>query len=165
MGEFSTDADFGVKAMKDMSVGRFVFALFIALPLIEIATFIKVGQLIGVLPTLLGVLLGAFAGAMVIRAQGLSLMADIRGTMGSGQLPARALTDAMMVFVAGVLLLIPGYFTDLLGLLLLLPPVRTLIYGHLRTRMVVVHPTRSPASASSAPRTIELDDDDFHRLR
>ena len=152
--------------MKDNAVGRFVVLTFLALPLIEIALFIKLGQMFGVLPTLLGVIASAILGGLVIRMQGLSLMAEIRATMGRGQLPARSITDAMMVFFAGVLLLIPGYFTDLIAILLLLPPVRELIYGFLKTRMVVVNTGHgSQGAPSSGPRTIDLDDDDYHRLR
>jgi UPF0716 protein FxsA len=152
--------------MKDMAVGRFLLFTFLGLPLIEIAVFIKVGQTFGVLQTLLGVIVAGLLGVAVIRAQGLSLMADIRATMGRGQLPGRAIADAMMVFLAGVLLLIPGYFTDFIGILLLLPPVRELVYSYLKTRMVVVSTTTGRSGASpSGPRTIELDDDDYHRLR
>jgi UPF0716 protein FxsA len=166
LGEFLTEGNFGVEGMKDMAVGRLLVFVFLGLPLIEIAVFIKVGQSFGVLPTLLGVIVSAALGAAVIRMQGLSLMADIRATMGRGQLPGRAIADAMMVFLAGVLLLIPGYFTDFVGILLLLPPVRELIYGYLKTRMVVVSSATSrPGAPPSGPRTIELDDDDYHRLR
>jgi UPF0716 protein FxsA len=166
LGEFSKDTGLGVEAMKDLSVGRFLALLFLGLPLIEIAVFIKVGQLIGLVPTLIGVVVSAILGMMVIRMQGLSLMAEIRSTMGQKQLPARSLSDAMMVFFAGVLLLIPGYFTDFLAILLLLPPVRGLIYNYLKTRMVVVSSTQgAQGSPSTGPRTIDLDDDDYHRLR
>ncbi len=80
---------------------------------------------------------------------------------GAGFLPARALADAMLVAIAGVLLLTPGYFTDLLGLLLLVPPVRGLIYAYLRTRLQVVSTTTAEYGYSQRPDTLELDDDEW----
>jgi UPF0716 protein FxsA len=134
---------------------RLLFLAFLVVPLIEIALFILIGQAIGIVPTLLGVLVMAVAGAMLVRRQGLSLLTEIRGTVGRGQLPARAIGDAMMVGVAGLLLLTPGYFTDLLGLLLLLPPVRPLVYRELARRVTVV--AAGSARRSAGPRTIDLD--------
>ncbi len=99
-------------------------------------------------------LVTAVLGAVLLRVQGMSLLAEIRGTIGRGRLPARALADAMLVGIAGVLLLTPGYFTDLLGILLLIPPVRSLSYGYLRQRFTIVTP-------ASGPRTIDLDAGDF----
>ena len=85
--------------------------------------------------------------------------------MGQGRLPARALADAMMVAIAGVLLLTPGYFSDLIGILLLIPPVRTLIYRFLASRVRVVA-TTTTQSYGFGPRrveddTIELGDDEY----
>ena len=81
-------------------------------PLIEIALFIVIGQAIGLWLTLLGVIVIAIIGTAIIRWQGLSLLAEIRTNFRQGQLPARALADAMLVAIAGVLMVVPGYFTD-----------------------------------------------------
>lgn len=129
--------------------------------IIEIACFILIGQAIGLWPTLLGVLVTALLGSALIRWQGVSLLRDIRAAVGRGQLPARAIADAMMVGIGGVLLLTPGYFTDLLGILLLIPPVRTVIYGYLRSR-VSIFPQRKPQPTGfTRPGTIDLDDDNY----
>ena len=143
-------------------IGRLVFLALIAVPLIEITLFILIGQAIGLWPTLLGIILIAIIGSMVIRHQGLALLAEIRGTMGRGQLPARALADAMLVTIAGVLMVVPGYFTDGLGLLLLIPPLRHGLYRLLGRWMKLV-PATATATASPAggPRVIELDDEHF----
>ena len=135
-------------------MARILFLVFTIIPIIEIAIFMLLGQAIGILPTLLGILVTAVLGALLVRIQGLSLIAEIRETVGRGRLPARALADAMLVGIAGVLLLTPGYFTDLLGILLLIPPVRGFIYARLRERFTVVKP-------SAGPRTIDLDAGDF----
>lgn len=147
-------------------MGRLLLLLFLAIPLIEIACFIVIGQAIGLWPTLLGVLLTAIAGGLVLRVQGMSLLNEMRATVGRGQLPARAIADAMMVGIAGLLLLTPGYFTDLLGLLLLLPPARSLIYRFLRSRLSVVATSSAGFTAPSRPLdqpdgTIDLEDDEW----
>jgi len=146
-------------------VGRILFAAFLALPLVEIALFVVIGNAIGLWPTLAGVLLAAVAGALILRWQGISLINEIRSSMGAGRLPARALADAMMVAVAGLLLLLPGYFSDLLGLLLLIPPVRTLIYRYLASRVTVVSTTTTSSYGFSQRQveddTIELSDDEY----
>jgi UPF0716 protein FxsA len=138
--------------------GRLLLLSFLAVPLIEIAGFVLVGQAIGLVPTLLGVLIAAVAGAFIIRWQGVALLRDLQATLSRGQLPARKLADAMLVGLAGLLLLLPGYFTDLVGVLLLIPPVRSLIYQQLARRMTVVSAPRQPPSD---PSLIELDDDDW----
>lgn len=146
-------------------MGRILFAAFLALPLVEIALFVVIGNAIGLWPTLAGVLLAAVAGALILRWQGISLINEIRSSMGAGRLPARALADAMMVAVAGLLLLLPGYFSDLLGLLLLIPPVRTLIYRYLASRVTVVSTTTTSSYGFSQRQveddTIELSDDEY----
>lgn len=146
-------------------MGRILFAVFMIVPLAEIAFFVLIGNAIGLWPTLAGVLLTAVAGALVLRWQGLSLISDIRSSMGAGRLPTRSLTDAMMVAIAGLLLLLPGYFSDLLGILLLIPPVRTLIYRYLASRVTVVS-TTTTSTYGFGPRqveddTIELSDDEY----
>jgi len=140
---------------------RAMFLLLLAIPLIEIALFIVIGQAIGVWPTLLGVILGAIIGSMIIRHQGLKLVGDIRNTMGRGALPGLKLADAMLISIAGMLIAVPGYFTDVVGLLLLLPPLRTAIYGFLKRRMRIIGDVAAAGASPSRPRTIELDDDQF----
>ncbi len=147
-------------------MGRLLIVFFMFLPLIEIALFVVIGGAIGLWPTLLGVVVAAVAGALVLRFQGRAFLSEIRGTMAQGTLPGQAIADAMLVGFAGVLLLIPGYFSDLVGILLLIPPVRTLIYGWLKSRITVVSTVSGGypgASRSSAPRTIELDEGDWRQ--
>jgi len=147
-------------------LGRFLFLLFLLVPLIEIAFFVVIGGAIGLWPTLAGVLIMAVAGSLILRWQGLSIINEIRSSVGHGQLPARALADAMMIGLAGILLLTPGYFTDLLGLLLLIPPVRSAIYAYLRSRVKVVATTTGASGFTSGTRrvedgTIDLDSDEW----
>jgi UPF0716 protein FxsA len=138
---------------------RYLLIGILALPFIEIATFIKVGGLIGVMPTLAAVALTSLTGALVLRHQGLSLAARIQNALRDGALPGRTLFDAMAVFMAGFLLLVPGFFTDIVGLLLLLPPVRGLLYDRLSRNMTVV--TATSEAPPDRPRVIELDSGDY----
>lgn len=149
-------------------MARILFLSILLLPLIEIACFVLIGQTIGLWPTLAGVVIAAFAGMLVLRVQGLSMLARMRSSMTTGQLPARALADAMMVGLAGLLLLVPGYFTDLLGLLLLIPPVRGLIYAALRSSVQVVAASSASYSFGETPPavedgTIDLDADEWRK--
>lgn len=131
-------------------MSRLLFLVFLAVPLIEIGLFIVIGNAIGLWPTLGGVVLMALLGTYLLRAQGMALFTEMRTTMARGQLPARTLADAFLVAVAGMLLLLPGYFSDLIGILLLIPPVRTAIYAFLLSRARIM-PTATGTDYSWRP--------------
>lgn len=146
------------------ALGRILFAVFFVVPLIEIALFITLGQAIGLWPTLLGVLVTALIGSVIIRSQGLSLIADIRRTTAAGVLPAEQLAAGMMLGIAGALLMTPGYFTDFVGFLLLVPAIRQTIYESLKSRITVasVHATATHSSRRPQdPDVIDLDETDW----
>ena len=108
------------------------FAILLALvgvPLVEIAVFIEVGGWIGLWPTLAVILLTAFAGTWLIRAQGIGVLMRARRTVAEGGAPLREMFDGMCLVVAGAFLLTPGFVTDATGFLLLLPPFRDLAAG------------------------------------
>ena len=140
--------------------GRIVLASVLALPLLEIALFIAIGQTIGVLPTLLGVIVSALIGALVLRRQGVATLRELQVRLQRGEMPARQVGDAMLIGLAGLLLLIPGYFTDLIGLLLLLPWTRELIYRRLARNLKIVEVTPRPGRVDG-PRLVELDRNDW----
>ncbi|OLP60488.1 membrane protein FxsA [Xaviernesmea oryzae] len=138
----------------------------LALPLLEIATFILVGRHIGVGATLLLVLGSAVLGALLLRRQGLDALRRISVAARNGEDAGRELVHAAMIVIAGLLLIVPGFLTDLLGLLLFLPPVRELAWRLVAQRIVVVT-TRRPRGpgARRQPRqgaqVIDLDADEF----
>ncbi len=103
---------------------RIMPILFLVVPILEIAVFILVGGQIGVGWTLLLVLATAIAGTMLLRQQGFGVLNRIRDDVNAGRMPAAALADGVMILVAGILLLTPGFVTDALGLLLFFPPFR-----------------------------------------
>jgi UPF0716 protein FxsA len=141
-------------------LGRGLFLVFMIVPLIEIALFVVLGQAIGLWPTLLGVLVTAVTGSLLLRWQGLATLNEVRAATARGEVPARALAEGMMIAVGGVLLLTPGYFTDLIGILLLIPPVRALIYAELRKRIRVT-PLGGSRPGPGRPSSIELGPDEW----
>lgn len=151
---------------------RFIPLLLLALPLIEIALFILVGRAIGVLPTLGLVVLAVIVGGFVLRQQGLGVLNRMRTNMQTGTLPGQTLFDGMLLAVAAVLLIIPGFLGDFIAILLLLPPVRGWLYKTLTRNITVVETTASYRRSSptdptpphiNGPGTIDLDDDDWQR--
>ena len=104
-----------------------LFILFAVIPVIEVYLLIKVGRLIGALPTVALLLAISLAGAWLVRHQGFELLRRIQAELAQGRLPAAELLDGAMVLVGGVLLLTPGFFTDVLGLFFLIPFTRAVI--------------------------------------
>src|SRR6266568_4886396 len=104
-----------------------LFILFAVVPVIEVYLLIKVGSLIGALPTVALLLAISMAGAWLVRHQGFELMRRLQNELAQGRLPAAELLDGAMVLVGGVLLLTPGFFTDFLGLFFIFPPTRAII--------------------------------------
>ena len=119
-----------------------LFALFLGVPIIEIALFVTVGSWIGLWGTLAIVLGTGVLGLSVIRGQGLRAATDIRREANMLQNPARPLADGVLVALAGVLLVLPGFLTDTLGLLLLLPPMRRLVMAAVSLKMMRMVQTR-----------------------
>ncbi len=105
-------------------MGRLLLMLLLLLPVLEIILFIKVGGAIGVFPTLGLLLLAAVAGVTLIRVQGMQTIGRLQAAVESGSDPAKPLAHGALIVVAGILLLVPGFFTDVVALLLLIPPLR-----------------------------------------
>ncbi|MEM6439006.1 MAG: FxsA family protein [Pseudomonadota bacterium] len=101
-----------------------LFVLLVAVPIIEIALFIEVGDWLGLWPTLAIVIATAVAGAALLRSQGRGVLADLQGRLQDGGDPTGPIAHGAMILFAGALLLTPGFFTDAVGFALLVPPVR-----------------------------------------
>ena len=110
---------------------------FIAVPLIEIALFIEVGSWLGLWPTLLIVLLTAIAGPYLVRTQGRSVLDDLRNSFDDLRDPTQPLAHGAMILFSGALLLTPGFFTDVIGFLLLVPAVRNVVFVEVSKRIRV----------------------------
>ena len=98
-----------------------LLAMFIAVPIIEIALFIEIGGWIGLWPTLGIVIATAFAGTTLLRLQGLAVLRRVQESANRNELPVQEVFDGLCLLVAGVMLLTPGFFTDALGFLLFVP--------------------------------------------
>jgi len=107
-----------------MPIFRLLFLIFIIVPIIEIYLLIQVGEEIGAGWTIFLVVATAVIGAGLLRQQGLSTLYEAQGKMAHGELPATALIEGVMLLLAGALLLTPGFFTDALGFLVLIPMLR-----------------------------------------
>ena len=153
-----------------------LFAAFVAIPIIEIALFIQVGGWIGLWPTLGIVVLTAILGTMLVRAQGRLALMELQRAFSRLDDPTMPLAHGAMVLVAGVLLLTPGFFTDAMGFALLVPGVRSAVFNFLRSRIRVAHfqmgqttgfeddgrdAFRHPARGSHRPDVI---DGEFHKV-
>ncbi len=101
-----------------------LFLLFTLIPVIELSLLIKVGSIIGTLNTVFIVILTAIIGAYMVRMEGLGVMYRIQQDMNEGIFPAEELINGMMILTAGALLLTPGFFTDVIGFLMVFPVSR-----------------------------------------
>ena len=119
--------------------------LFIAVPIIEIAAIIQVGQALGLLPTIAILVADSIIGAVLLRSQGRAAWRRFNETLAAGRPPAREVLDGVLVVFGGALLLTPGFVTDILGVLLLLPPTRALVRRYL-VKGVAVRMVGGPAA-------------------
>ncbi|MBT0957702.1 FxsA family protein [Alphaproteobacteria bacterium KMM 3653] len=111
--------------------------LFVIVPMIEIFLFIQVGQVIGTWATLGIVLVTAIAGTRLIRSQGALALRDLQNSFSEMRDPSEPLAHGAMILFSGALLLTPGFFTDTIGLLLMIPAVRRRVFHWAKTRVKV----------------------------
>ncbi|UPU35059.1 FxsA family protein [Geomonas paludis] len=104
-----------------------LFLILLIVPVVEIYLIIKVGQVIGGVATVAILLLMSLTGAWLIRHQGGRVLTQIRDELSQGRLPAAQLLDGALIFIGGVLLTTPGFFTDFLGIFFLVPSTRRFI--------------------------------------
>jgi UPF0716 protein FxsA len=112
-----------------------LLALFIGIPLLEVAVFIQVGGVLGVWPTIAIVLGTAFLGASLLRLQGLQTWRRAEEAMRRGEPPVAEMLDGVFLFIAALLMVTPGLFTDAIGILFLIPPVRRAIGRYAARRL------------------------------
>ncbi|MGJ8679194.1 FxsA family protein [Paraglaciecola sp.] len=123
-----------------------LFILFAVLPIVEIAILINVGEQIGGWYTLAIVILTAFFGAKLVKQEGLSTLTQAQQKMQSGQMPGQEMAEGLLLVIAGVLLVTPGFVTDGIGFLLSLPITRPLIAKEL-TKHISVNTVNSSFQA------------------
>lgn len=141
-----------------------LFVLFLAVPLIEIALFIQVGGLIGLWPTLGIVIFTAVLGTIMIRAQGVLAMNEVRSSFNDLRDPTEPLAHGAMILFSGALLLTPGFFTDFVGFSLLIPPVRKALFSYLRSRVQVQGFSTGPQNQQSSYPSDSIIEGDFEEI-
>jgi UPF0716 protein FxsA len=114
-------------------MARLLFLLTLV-PLLELYILIKIGGYLGAFPTVALVVLTALLGLVLARFEGLKTLQQIRQSLSQGIVPAEEMVDGVLIFVGGILLIIPGVLTDLFALVLLIPYSRTIFKRWLRRR-------------------------------
>ncbi|MBT3347043.1 MAG: FxsA family protein [Thiotrichales bacterium] len=110
-----------------MKTSKVALLFFILIPIVEIYLLMEVGSIIGVLPTILLVVLTAVVGVTLLKAQGLSTLMNAQSALARGEVPALQLLEGAALLVSGALLLTPGFVTDFIGFLGLIPTTRRAI--------------------------------------
>ena len=142
-----------------------LFPIFVVVTLAEIYVLVSVGQAIGGLSTVLLVVITAFIGSSLLRQQGWSTMAKAQQSMSEGRTPAMEMMEGVVILVSGILLLTPGFLTDALGLLGLMPWSRSYFINHFleknaervfkQRNSVFINRTNSSEKKSNKDDTIE----------
>ena len=140
-----------------------IFLIFILVPIIEISIFILIGSEIGVLNTIAIILLTALVGIYLVRKQGLSLLFNAQRNMSQGIFPTQEIKGGIFLLVSGLLLITPGFFTDTIGFLLLIPQARKFTrhvlinhtnWQHVQTNM---HYSERTSDRAHDPNVIEAE--------
>ncbi|WP_110183453.1 FxsA family protein [Nocardioides solisilvae] len=131
------------------------FVLLVALPLVELWALIQVGQVIGAWWTVVLLLVMGFAGGWLIRHEGLRAWRALAETLSQGRMPHRELADGALIVLAGALMLTPGFVTDAIGVLLILPGTRGIarraLTGALARKLLVPPHARRPGAGPEGP--------------
>src|SRR5262245_48977809 len=110
----------------------FLVILFIVVPIAELYVIIKVGEAIGILPTLALLFLDAILGSLLLRHQGRGAWRRFNEALAQGRFPGTEVVDGLLIVIGGTLLLAPGFITDVFGLLFLIPPTRAIVRAILK---------------------------------
>ena len=113
-------------------MGGLIFLAILAVPVAELFVIVQVAEEIGILSTFALLVVISFVGAYLLKQQGLATWRRLQGTLQRGEMPANEVSDGAMILMGGALLLTPGFLTDVVGILLLLPPTRAALKGIFR---------------------------------
>ncbi len=129
---------------------RVLFLFFVIVPIIEITVLMHVGEWLGAWPTIGIVIFTAWLGAKNVRQQGLATLQSVQAKMAQGEMPSGEIITGVMLLVAGVLLVTPGFVTDIFGLLLLVPAVRQALIKSVQQHLVVSQMSQSKTGSYSS---------------
>jgi UPF0716 protein FxsA len=111
--------------------------VFLVMPLVELAVIIQIGGAIGVLNTVGLLLLSSIVGGWLMKREGIGVLRRMQAAVAAGRVPGKELADAALILFGGALMVAPGFITDVLGMLLVLPPVRAVVRAALRRKLAV----------------------------
>ena len=143
----------------------YLVLLFILLPALELALLIHLGAYIGVVNTLMVIVFTGMLGAYLARLQGFSVLAKIQQEVNAGRMPTEQMIDGVLIFVGGLVLLTPGFITDTIGFLLLIPMSRNLIKTWVKKKFSTQINTAEGGYthvSSQRNRPKDFEDADFH---
>jgi UPF0716 protein FxsA len=132
-----------------------LIAIFVVVPLAELYVILQVGDAIGIVPTLLILVADSLLGSWLLKSQGRAVWRRFNETLGQGRVPHREIVDGVLVIFGGAFLITPGFLTDVVGVLLLLPPTRALFRRQLQKRLEL----RAVSSVAGARRRPTADYD------
>jgi len=112
--------------------------LFLVVPIVELAVIVQVGQAIGTLPTIGLLVVMSVVGAWLMKREGLGVLRRAQRQVREGRVPSREVADGFLIVLGGALMLTPGFVSDIVGMALLLPPVRAVIRPALLARLQVM---------------------------
>lgn len=142
-----------------MHPGLLLIILFIGIPLVELYVIIEVGSELGGILTVFLVVFTAVLGGLLVRMQGFSTLMRVKEVTDRGEVPALEMMEGMLLMVAGVMLLLPGFITDIFGFLLLIPPLRQRLIMTYLKKARIIRPAGNPnahdASTRNQPKIIE----------
>jgi UPF0716 protein FxsA len=140
-----------------------IVALCVIVPIVELAVFVQVAHWIGVLEALLLLIAVSLLGVWLVKSQGVSVYRTGRADVAAGKVPGRSLVDGLLIFAAGVLLLIPGFVTAIAGLALLVPPTRIPVREYLirrwtRNARTTIRTVRGPGGGVVTAESVIVSD-------
>ena len=138
--------------------------LFILIPLLEIWLFILLGGFIGIYPTLFIILLTAILGTFLVKTQGVNVLKEIQSKFNELENPTEPIVHGAMILFAGALLLTPGFFTDTVGFLLLLPNVRRAAFFWLINKVNLVKYTSPEMSGGDKNKYSDIEVTDYKEV-
>ncbi|MGH8477449.1 MAG: FxsA family protein [Methylococcales bacterium] len=133
-----------------MKLFRILLLFFLIVPIIEMVLLLKIGALIGALPTVLLVAGTAMLGVTLFRSQGLSTLRRLQETLSRREIPAQEIVEGPLLLLGAALLLTPGFVTDLMGLFLLLPYTRQLFVSYLLHKGLIVSGLQTTSTSGQA---------------
>ena len=137
--------------------------LFVGIPLTELYFLIKVGSQIGAFPTIFLTIFTALLGGYMVRRQGFSTLMKVRGMVDRGEVPAIEMMEGAVLLVCGLLLLLPGFITDAVGFIFLVPPIRLWLLSAGLQGSGIMRPGGPPGAGPDQTRRPDVIEGEFKR--